>query len=324
MFKINTDLALEAREMYREKEEQEIKGVIVDVETLEEIVITRVEIVENHAAEIMGKPIGNYVTIECSGMRKADADLKDLMSEILAKEIKKVAPEKENIKVLIVGLGNWNITPDALGPKVVDKVFVTRHLFKLYNKKADESMSEISAISPGVMGTTGVDTGEIIMGIVQNVKPDLVVAVDALASRKMQRVNTTIQLSDTGITPGSAMQSKRTALNKQTLNVPVIAIGVPTVVDAATLASDTIDMAIKAFSRQSKKGSQFYRMLGELGAEEKYTLIKEVLEPYDANVIVTPKDIDDVITTLSSVIANGINIALNPGIDLKDVNRYIN
>ncbi|MGV8145672.1 MAG: GPR endopeptidase [Alkaliphilus sp.] len=324
MFKINTDLALEAREMYREKNQQEIEGVIVDVEKAEEVVVTRVKIVEAHAAEIMGKPIGNYITIECRGMKKADADLKDLVSKILAKEIKKIAPQNKNIKILIVGLGNWNITPDALGPKVVDKVLVTRHLFKLYNKEQDESMAEISAISPGVMGTTGVDTSEIIMGIVENIKPDLIVAIDALASRRMQRVNTTIQLSDTGISPGSAMKSKRTALNEETVGIPVIAIGVPTVVDAATLASDTIDMAIRAFSRHAKKGTQFYRMLEELGVEEKYTLIKEVLEPHDANVIVTPTDIDDVIASFSNVIANGINIALNPGIDLKDVNRYIN
>lgn len=324
MFKISTDLALEAREMYKEENQQEVKGIFVEQEKTEEVEITRVRIVETQAEKIMGKPKGNYITIECRGMRNPDTDLKDLVSKILAKEIKKMVPRSENSKVLVVGLGNWNITPDALGPKVVDKVFVTRHLFKLYNKEKDESMAEISAIAPGVMGTTGIDTSEIIIGIVENIKPDFVVAVDALASRRMQRVNTTIQLPDIGVSPGSAMKSRRKALNKETLGVPVLAIGVPTVVDAATLASDTIEMLIKAFSRQTEKGSQFYRLLEELDAEEKYALIKEVLEPYDANVIVTPNNIDGVIVSLSNVIANGINIALNPGIDLKDVNRYIN
>lgn len=323
MLQLRTDLALEAREIYREQRNEEIPGVAVNNEEIGDVIVTRVEVLDENGAEIIGKPRGKYITLESSSLRKADADFKDEMSKLLAKELKSIIPKKENIKALVVGLGNWDVTPDALGPKVVSKVFVTRHLFKLYNKEGDVDVSEVSAISPGVMGTTGLETSEVIKGVVENSKPDIVIVVDALASRKMERVNSTIQLSTTGITPGSGLGNKRKALNEENLGVPVIALGVPTVVDAATLTSDTIEKVIDAFSKQAKVGSQFYNMLKELKEEEKYSLIREVLEPYSANIIVTPKEVDEVIVNLSQIIANGINIAVHPGIDLKDVNRYI-
>ncbi|WP_026476280.1 GPR endopeptidase [Alkaliphilus transvaalensis] len=323
-FQIRTDLAMEARELYQEEKKQEIQGVSVEQEELKDVTITRVEVLNEEAAKVMGKPKGSYITLECMGLRRADADLKDEVSQVMAKELRAITGNRKNIKALVVGLGNWNVTPDALGPKVVSKVFVTRHLFQFYNKDKDDDLAQISAISPGVMGTTGVETSEIIKGIVEKINPDVVVAVDALASRKMERVNATIQISNTGISPGSGLGNKRKALNQENLGVPVIAIGVPTVVDAATLTSDTIAMVIDAFTRQADKGSDFYNMLKELQEEEKYALIREILEPYNANVMVTPKDIDETITNLSQIIANGINIALHPGIDLKDVNRYIN
>ncbi len=324
MLNLKTDLALEAREIYREENEIEIPGVVLDQEEAGDVLITRVEVLDKVGSDIMGKPEGMYITLESTSLRKADADFKDEISKLLARELKSVIPKIENIKVLVVGLGNWNVTPDALGPKVISKIFVTRHLFKFYNKEEDIDVVELSAISPGVMGTTGLETSEVIKGIVENSKPDIVIAVDALAARKMERINATIQISTTGITPGSGLGNDRKALNKETLGVPVIAIGVPTVVDAATLTSDTIEKVIGAFSRQARVGSQFYNILNELGQEDKYELIKEVLEPYSANIIVTPKGVDDIIVNLSQIIANAINIAVHPGIGLKDVNRYIN
>jgi len=272
----------------------------------------------------MGKPSGSYITVEARGLKSADADLKDNVSKVLAKELVKLLPKKENIKTLVVGLGNWDVTPDALGPQVVSKILVTRHLFEMYNKTEDPSMTAVSAISPGVMGTTGIETGDIIKGIVDKSKPDLLVAVDALASRKMERVSTTIQISTTGISPGSGVGNKRKELSEKTLGIPVIAIGVPTVVDAATMTNDTINMVISGLKNHSEEGSQFYNMLSGMEDQEKYSLIKEVLEPYGANVIVTTKEIDKIITDISQVIANAINISLHPGIDLKDVNRYLN
>ncbi|WP_069649295.1 GPR endopeptidase [Caloranaerobacter ferrireducens] len=324
MLQIRTDLAIEARELYKEKNNVEVSGVEVEREEKENYTITRVKIVNEYGANQMGKPIGNYITIEAPALKKADQDLKDEISKVLAKELKALHKLDKSNKTLVVGLGNWNVTPDALGPKVVDKILVTRHYFEAYKKTEDETMANVSAISPGVMGLTGIETGEIIKGVVEKIKPDLVIAVDALASRKMERVSSTIQISDTGISPGSGVGNKRKGLNKEYLGVPVIAIGVPTVVDAATMVNDTIDMIVGEMKKQAKVGSNFYSMLEEMESEDKYQLIKEVLNPYMGNVMVTPKEVDDLINDLSQVIANGLNISLHPGIDLKDVNRYLN
>ncbi|SHJ45956.1 spore protease [Geosporobacter subterraneus DSM 17957] len=323
MLKIRTDLALEARELYQENNPQEIPGVEVEQKEEDFALVTRVKVLDQQGSRIMGKAEGSYITIEASGLKKADADLKDSISQLLAKELVHLLPQKKDLKTLIVGLGNWDITPDALGPQVVSKVLVTRQYFETYNKTEDATMTSVSAISPGVMGTTGIETGEIIRGIVEKTKPDLIIAIDALASRRMERVHTTIQISTTGINPGSGVGNKRRSLNQETLGVPVLAIGVPTVVDAATLANDTIGLVVENLSKQATKGSDFYKMLQRMSDEDKYGLIREVLDPYGANVIVTTKDIDIIIKDVSQIIANGINIALHPGIELKDVNRYL-
>ncbi len=325
MFQIRTDLAVEARELYNENKKQEISGVEVEKDDIDdEVEVTRVKIIDDKGSKIMGKPIGDYITIESRGLKKADADLKDKVSKVLAKELRKLLPDKKDLNSLVVGLGNWDVTPDALGPQVVSKLLVTRHLFKLYNRTEDPSMTSVSALSPGVMGTTGLETSDIIKGVVEKSKPDLLIAIDALASRKMERVSTTIQISTSGISPGSGVGNKRKELSEDTLNIPVIAIGVPTVVDAATMTNDTIKMVIDTLKKQFEKGSDFLNLLGDMEEEEKYALIKEILEPYGANVIVTTKEIDKIIIDISQIIANGINIALHPGIDLKDVNRYLN
>ena len=324
MFQVRTDLAVEARELYKEKQKQEVPGVEVEKEEKEHYTVTRVRVLDSDGENNIGKAKGTYITIEAPALKKADQDLKDEMSKALAKELRDLTKLNHATKTLIVGLGNWNVTPDALGPKVVDRVFVTRHFFKAYNKTDDESMSQVSAIAPGVMGLTGIETSEIIKGIVEKTSPNLVIAVDALASRKMDRVSTTIQISDTGINPGSGVGNKRQALNEDYLGVPVIAIGIPMVVDAATMVNDTMELIINDMKEQSKAGSNFYSMLQEMENEDKHTLIKEVLNPYLGNVMVTPKEIDKLINDLSIIIANGLNISLHSGIDLKDVNKYLN
>ncbi|WP_432409263.1 GPR endopeptidase [Wukongibacter sp. M2B1] len=324
MFQVRTDLAVEARELYQENRRQEIPGVEVKKEGEgSDVEITRVKVLDDNGSHLMGRPKGSYITVEARGLKSADADLKDNVSKALAKELVKLLPNKKNISTLVVGLGNWDVTPDALGPEVISKILITRHFFKMYNKKEDPTMSAVSGVTPGVMGTTGIETTDIIKGIVEKSSPDMVIAIDALASRKMERVSTTIQISTTGISPGSGVGNSRKQLNEETLGVPVIAIGVPTVVDAATMTNDTIGMVVKALKNHSEKGSEFFKLLDDMKEEEKYALIKEVLEPYGANVIVTTKEIDKIITDISQVIANGINIALHPGIDLKDVNRYL-
>ncbi|MBS4536868.1 GPR endopeptidase [Clostridium sp. D2Q-11] len=324
MFQIRTDLAVEAREIYNEGKEQEVPGVEVEREEQEDYTITRIKILNELGQQKLNKKVGSYVTIESPSLKRADQDLKDNISKVLAKELKAIIAPNKHKKALIVGLGNRNVTPDALGPKVVEKVLVTRHFFQAYNKTEDESMANVSAISPGVMGLTGIETGEIIKGIVEKTNPDIVIAVDALASRNMRHISSTIQISDTGISPGSGVGNKRKPISAEYLGVPVIAVGIPTVVDAATLINDTIGLIIGEMKNQTEEGQEFYSLLEGLSSKDKYSLIKEVLTPYMDNVMVTPKEVDDLINDLSQVVSNGINISVHPGIDLKDVNRYLN
>lgn len=319
MYSIRTDLALENREINKEH----TRGIHIEKEEEASFVITRIKVINEEGSRDLRKPIGNYITIDIPGLNKSDEDLKDEISQVLAKEIKLLGKTKEDSKVLIVGLGNWNITPDSLGPKVVDRVLVTRHIFVNYNKEIDETVVSVAALSPGVMGITGIETGEIIKGVVEKIEPDLIIAIDALASRKMDRVSTTIQISDTGINPGAGVGNNRMEFSEKTMGVPIIAIGVPTVVDAATIVNDTLDLIIDSLKSEANVGSEFYNLLSDINSEEKYILIQEVLKPYMKNLIVTPTDIDVVIEDVSIIIANGLNIALHPGIDLEDVNRYI-
>lgn len=323
MIEIRTDLAIENRELYQEQNEGEVPGVEIEEEKGEDYTVTRVKIIDEMGSQNLGKPKGIYITIDVPKLKNADQDLKDEISKLLAKEIKGIGIADEDTKTLIVGLGNWNVTPDALGPKVIDRVLVTRQFFIAYNKDRDETVANVAAISPGVMGLTGIETGEIVKGIVEKTNPDLVIAIDALASRRMERVSTTIQISDTGINPGSGVGNKRIGLNEEYLGVPVIAIGVPTVVDAATMVNDTMDLIIGSMKSVAEVGTEFYTTLEQVSKDEKYELIKEVLEPFMPNVVVTPKEIDLIIDDLSIIIGNGLNMALHHGIDLEDVNKYI-
>jgi spore protease len=320
---IRTDLAIEARELFKNGDTGDIPGVRVDVEKNEDITITRVNVEEEVGARIMGKAKGNYITLEVPRLKDNDKDLQEDVSVALAKEIASLVKLNDNSVILVVGLGNWNITPDALGPKVVEHLLVTRHIKEYIPDQIDESVRSVCAIAPGVLGITGIETSEVIKGIVDRIKPDVVIAIDALASRKLERVNTTIQIADTGINPGSGVGNNRKQLSKETLGIPVVAIGVPTVVDAATMANDTIDLVIDSMIAGASKGSEFYKMLKEMNRDEKYKLINEVLYPYFGHLMVTPKEVDRLIEDSSVVIADGLNVALHPGIDTKDLGRYI-
>jgi spore protease len=332
MFQKNrrTDLALESHELIREQTVRtdpqafvEPPGVEMETAGTDEIKITRIKVKSPAGEASVGKPMGNYITLEVSKLRDNDQDLYEETCKALAAELVNILKLGPKSAILVVGLGNWNVTPDALGPKVVSNLMVTRHLLEYVPEQVDEGVRPVCAVAPGVLGITGIETGEIIRGIVDKIKPDVIIAIDALASRKMERVNTTIQIADTGISPGSGVGNKRMDLSKDTLGVPVIAIGVPTVVDAATMANDTIDLVLDNMINQASKGTEFYNMLRSIDRDEKYQIIQEVLKPYVGNLIVTPKEIDEAIEKISMVIANGLNIALHQGITLKDVNRYI-
>jgi spore protease len=334
---VRTDLAIEAHEIARQDAAKEIArgnveeqnngtlpGVELENDGTDEIKITRVKVTSPTGEVSIGKPMGNYITLEIPGLKENDQELYENSCKALSKELVRITKLGEKSTILIVGLGNWNVTPDALGPRVVSSVMVTRHLLQYVPEQVDKGVRPVCAVAPGVLGLTGIETGEVVRGIVERVKPDLIIAIDALASRKMDRVSTTIQIADTGISPGSGVGNRRMELSQATLGVPVIAIGVPTVVDAATMANDTIDLVMDSMINQATKGTEFYNMLNGIDRNEKYELIQEVLKPYVGNLIVTPKEIDEIIERIAKVIANGLNIALHQGITLNDVNRYVN
>jgi spore protease len=269
------------------------------------ITISTVTIQTENAAKAMGRPRGHYITIEAPEMVEGDEGYHREISLELANIIRKMIPEKNpsDYSGLIVGLGNRDVTPDALGPRVIDNMFITRHIIKEYGKYAfgDEKIRKISGIVPGVMAQTGMECLEIIRGVVRETEPDFVITVDALAARNARRLGRTIQLTDTGITPGSGIGNHRHALNEKSVGIPVISLGVPTVVDAATIVSDAMTSLIFAMPLSD---------LTKLDETERQELARELLSPQLHGMFVTPKDIDESIKRLSFLISEGLNIAL--------------
>jgi len=324
---VRTDLAIEARELYfetaQQTNEQEIDGVKIETETKgSEIIITRVKIENDNAEKILSKKIGTYITVEFPKDFSGYNNLSLKLSEICACEIKNLTELTGSTTTLVIGLGNWNITADSLGPKVISDVLVTRHLRKYMPEEIDSRLSSVSAAAPGVLGITGIETGEIVKGLCERIKPDLVIAIDALCSRKIDRINSTIQISDTGIIPGAGVGNKRMALNEQTLGVPVISIGIPTVVDAATIANDTIELIVNNLEEHAKQNEPLYKMLSVIEEEDNMPIIKQALSPAIGNFIVTPKEIDEAVMRLSRIVADGINLALHNGITFEELELY--
>lgn len=320
-FSVRTDLALENCEMLKEKQDF-ADGIKYKEEKNDIYKITTVDILNDKGSEAIGRPKGCYVTIESDLLKANDASCHRAITEKTAEVLGKMADFKNAGTVLAAGLGNWNITPDALGPKVIDRLLVTRHVMGSVPEELDGKVRSLSALSPGVMGITGIETFEIIKGVADKVKPDVVIAIDALAARNMGRVNTTIQMSNAGVAPGSGVGNKRCELSEKTLGVPVIAIGVPTVVDAATLVNDTMEKILSQMAFHSKKGGAVYKMIEEMSDEDKYGLICEMLGSEEANMFVTPKEIDLVIDRLSGIISDAVNIAVHPGFTIEDIRKY--
>ncbi|WP_238915183.1 GPR endopeptidase [Clostridium sp. YIM B02555] len=326
MINVRTDLVLEARELYKEshKGEKDLDGIEVIEESEDDISVTTVKVKNEDGAQKIGKPKGDYITIDIPSFTAYDGDTMDRVSKVLAEVLERLIKVDVKKNALIVGLGNWQVTPDALGPKVAEKIMVTRHLQTVMPEAIDDSVRPVSSIAPGVLGITGIETVEIIKGVVEKTKPELVICVDALAARKVQRVNATIQISNTGISPGAGVGNNRKQINEENLGVKVIAIGVPTVVDAITIANDTIDLVIDSLIKNSSSGTDFYKMLKSIDKNEKERLIKEVISSETSgDMIVTPKDIDLVINSLSKIIANGINMAVQPNMEMEEINKFM-
>lgn len=293
-YNVRTDLALEQRERFV-SDQIEIPGVAVE-ETYDdmcEVRVTTVRIETENGAAVMGKPVGNYITLEAPKMAEADESYHREISGKLMEVLEGCLPEKEDGQsILIIGLGNRNVMPDALGPLVVEHLDITRHLVKEYGKYAlgGEADRLVSAVVPGVMGQTGMETVEIVRGIVEETEPDFVIAIDALAARSVRRLNRTIQIADTGIAPGSGVGNHRNAITEETVGVPVIAIGVPTVVDAATIVGDSIEEYVAKCRDEGMRENK-----------------EHLIPPYLYGMFVTPKDIDETMERTSYTISEALN-----------------
>ena len=302
MENIRTDLAIEAHEMCSKKkaEETEVRGVIVNEEKRDGAFVTIIDIRSKEGEKELGKPMGKYITIEAPEIKYSD-EAASGASKVIAEQIRGLCDIQNDTKTLVVGLGNNMITPDALGPEVVSRLMVTNHIKTYMQELLDDSFSSVCALVPGVLGTTGIETTDIIKGVADRIDPELVICIDAFATRSVNRISTTVQISDTGICPGSGVENKRKEISRKNIGRKVISIGVPTVCDAVTIASDTIDAALAENTELKKM----------YGTEERRGVIRKALLGSEKNMMVTPKDIDLVIKRAAKVVADGINLALH-------------
>jgi spore protease len=300
MWTKRTDLAVEAKELWRESADKqtELRGVKSREKDDNGFKITTVEILDEEGARALNKPVGTYITMEIDRLLRREENAFTLGAETLGAVISEILKLKAEDSVLVVGLGNEAITPDAIGPKTAKNTMVTRHLVE---KMPEEfgTMRRVSVLVSGVLGTTGIESAEFIKAVVEKMKPDQVIVVDALASRKLARICRTVQIADTGIVPGSGVGNSRAAINQEKLGVPVTAIGVPTVVDAATLAADLAEQA---------------------GVKD---INPEDMGNYGGSMIVTPKEIDANVSDISKLVGYGINLALHKNIDIEDINMFL-
>ena len=297
MFAKRTDLALEARELWQESAEKatRLNGVKATKQRAEGYPVTRVDILDERGEQALGKPRGTYRTIDLTTFWQRKSDFFERAVRAVGSQLKELLPGEG--PVLVVGLGNGAMTPDAIGPLAADSVLVTRHLIAAMPKHFS-GFRPVAVFRTGVLGTTGVESAEAVRGLVEQVQPALVIAIDALASRRVGRVCTTVQLSDTGIIPGSGVGNHRAALNQETLGVPVFSIGIPTVVDAATLAAD---------------------LLEESGIMD---IDGDKLRSSQQNLMVTPRDIDQQVRDLGKVVGYGINWALQD-LEIEEINALL-
>ena len=311
MFNFNTDLADERRDIYRKanKIEKDIPGIETEEKNVSEnIKVATVKIINEEGANAIGKPIGTYITVDIKKLKLAGEVEIQQAADVITEELKKIFGKHIDVRddILVVGLGNAYVTPDSLGPKVIKDIDVTRHFLKYTPEYIDPNTRPVTAIAPGVLGTTGIETLEIVKGIVDNIKPKLVTVIDSLASKSIERISSTIQIADTGIVPGAGVGNARCELSKNTLGIPVIAIGVPMVVETATLVNDALYLFIEKLQEEAKSNDE----LNSLKENNNYEAIKEALNPQGYNMIVTPKEIDDLIENMKDVVARGINYAL--------------
>lgn len=291
---IRTDLAMEMRDFVSKGE---IDGVISGEKEMDEgIVVTHVEITDAIGSRTMGKPVGHYTNIEAKKIKNAGPEFFKYLGQVLCGELKKYLPEKEEYTTLVVGLGNRGITADALGSRTVEKLLITRHLKGAISDEICDALSSVCAITPSVLGVTGIESAQIVKSIAEQVKPEVIIVIDSLASRGIDKIGCTFQITDTGIAPGSGVGNTRDALNSEALGCRVIALGVPMVVYSSTIVHDIVEKLVDK---------------GEMDESS----IRAVIEHRDMDMVVTPKEIDDMISGVSTILAKGINLSLHPNAD---------
>jgi len=316
---VQLDLAVEAHEVLRGEAGTEIPGVKMEEEKYENALVKVVTILDEQGAAMMGRPQGSYITLDSVDLRENNKIVHKELGEILAQKLKKILPLKENSTIMIVGLGNWNATPDALGPKVVEYSMATRHLFHYAPEELRDGLRSVCILAPGVLGLTGIETAEIIKGTVERVKPDLVICIDALAAGSVERINSTIQVATTGINPGSGVGNNRKAITEETMGVPVIAIGVPTVVHAGIIAHQAMEQLFEHL-RTTPMLQSVYQGLQPVAVND---MINRVLDPFGGQLMVTPKEIDEQIINTARIIAMALALALHPGMPPEEVEHYL-
>jgi len=301
MRQIRTDLAMESAGAHGAGE---LPGVSISGWESGGVQITEIHIQSEEGASLVGKPQGHYITLECEGVRRRDPEARTAVGTLLGEELARLLPEETDAPVLVVGLGNRMVTPDALGPLTVDGTLVTRHLYRELPHLTDKRMSPVCAVAPGVLGVTGIETMEMVRSIIQEIRPRAVIAVDSLAARSTSRVGSTVQLTDTGIQPGSGVGNHRAALSGETLGVPVLALGVPMVIYAATIARDAFELLAGEDEYQDEALDQ---------------MTEELLAGSMGEMIVTPREVDALVGDAANMLACGINRALHPGLSDSDI-----
>lgn len=307
---IRTDLAIENAEMFQETEE--LRGISIHEEIGQKsgIRMTCVRVEDEVGAKKLGKDIGDYITLEVPTLDETDVSYHREITLEIGDQLRRLVPDIEKKKILVAGVGNREMAPDALGPMVVDHLFITRHLLREYgeNSEITRGMGCVSALAPGVMAQTGIETREILLGAVKETKPDLLIVIDALAARNVRRLNKTIQITDTGIAPGAGVGNRRFGIDKASMGIPVIAIGIPTVIDAASIVNDTVGNMLAIMDETKNRLSERIREgVAPFDEQERYQLMRELMAPEMMNMFVTPKNIDEIIVQMSYTLSESIN-----------------
>ena len=306
-----TDLAIENAEMFQETEE--LQGIRIEEETgqVSGIRVTWVTVENEKGAKKLGKAIGDYVTLEVPMLDETYVSYHRESTNEVAEQIRRLIPDMKHKKVLVAGIGNQEMAPDALGPMVVDHLFITRHLIQEYGRNSEitRGMGCVSALAPGVMAQTGIETREILLGTVRETRPDVLLVIDALAARSVKRLNKTIQITNTGIAPGAGVGNRRFGIDEKVMGIPVIAIGIPTVIDAATIVNDTVGNLLSIMDEtRNRLSERIWEGVAPFDEQERYQLMRELMAPEMVNMFVTPKNIDEIVRQMSYTLSEALNL----------------